>query len=188
MPKLEDQLKVAIIRLPVSEKDKLLLRLVAKDAKLVRRLVFELLEDGKTADLRANELRKDIAADLAQATKEHMTPGYLLMHLRHWSARITEHVQATKDKSGDVILNFFLLAEAFRLHEAMLRKFPERRSDTLAPYVVRKVAGLLKKAAKLDEDYYMDFRANTQQTLDFIWSFKVMADLADRANLARNAP
>ncbi len=33
MPKLDEQLKAAILRMPVKEKDKLLLRLVAKGLK-----------------------------------------------------------------------------------------------------------------------------------------------------------
>ncbi|MBL7826273.1 MAG: hypothetical protein JNJ57_06545 [Saprospiraceae bacterium] len=186
MKKLDDQLQAAISRMPVAEKDKLLLRLVAKDEKLVRRLVFELLEGSETTDSRASELRNSISDYLTKAATDYQTPGYLLLDLRHWSGRITEHVDATKDKPGDVILNFFMLATAFRTHRDMLLKFPPRRSDTLAPYVVRKVTSLLKKAEKLHEDYFMDFRKDAQDTLDFIWEFKPMADLAQAANLPKN--
>ena len=188
MAKLDEQLKAAIARMPVAEKDKLLLRLVAKDEKLVRRLVFELMEGGETRDERANALREEIAADLTKAGKDYLTPGYLLIYLRHWNARITEHVQATKDNSGEVILALFMLAEAIRLHEAMIRKFPDRRSDTLATYLVKRLQMLLKKAEKLHEDYIMDFREDGRLVLAFIWSFKPTRQIAEELGLSEYWP
>jgi hypothetical protein len=188
MPKLDEQLKAAIARMPVAEKDKLLLRLVAKDEKLVRRLVFELMEGGETRDERANALRAEIAADLAKAGKDYLTPGYLLLYLRHWNARITEHVQATKDKAGEVILALFMMAEAIRLHEAMIRKFPDRRNDTLAPYMVKRLQTLLKKAEKLHEDYFMDFREDGRLVLEFLWSFKPTREMAKELGLPEHWP
>lgn len=185
MRKIDDQLKAAIARLPVAEKDKLLFRLVAKDEKLVRRLVFELLEGGETRDERAGELREQIAKNLAEAESHGLTPGYLLLYLRHWNARINEHVQATKDKSGEVSLVIFMLAEAFRRHWAMLNRFPQRRSDTLAPYLVKRSAAILKKAEKLHEDYFIEFRRDLNELLHFIWEFKPTAQLAQEEGLPR---
>jgi hypothetical protein len=186
MLKLDEQLKAAIARMPVAEKDRLLIRLVSKDKKLVNRLVFELLEGSETRDERAAALRGEIAQDLAAATKYHLTPGYLLLHLRHWNARITEHVQATKDRSGEVSLVLFLLAEAFRLHEGMIHSFPHKRSDTLAPYVVKRCASILKKAEKLHEDYYIEFRSDAQDLLAHIWNFQPTAKLAEMEELPRS--
>lgn len=185
MLKLDDQLKAAIVRMPAKEKDKLLLRLAAKDVKLVRRLVFELLEGGETRDERAAELREQIAKDLSPTDATYLTPGYLLLELRHWYARINEHVQATKDKAGEVSLVIFMLAEAFRRHWAMLNRYPERRSDTFAPYVVKRTAVVLKKAEKLHEDYFIEFRRDLNELLQFIWEFKPTARLAQVEGLPR---
>jgi hypothetical protein len=185
MRKLDDQLKAAIIRMPVKEKDKLLLRLVAKDEKLVRRLVFELLEGGETRDERAAELREQIIKNLSKTGDPDLSPGYLLLDLRHWNARINEHVQATRDKSGEVSLAFFLLTEAFRRHWAMLNRFPDRRSDTFAPYVVKRTAAVLKKAEKLHEDYFIEFRRDLNELLGFIWAFKPTAQLAQEEGLPK---
>jgi hypothetical protein len=185
MLKLDEQLKVAIARMPAEEKDKLLLRLVAKDEKLVRRLVFELMEDSSTRDKRAAELRRDIAQNLADASKEYLTPGYLLLYLRHWNARIGEHLQATKDKAGEVALTFFMLAEAFRLHGEMLRAFPDKRSGTFAPYVVKRTSAMLKKAEKLHEDLFIEFRRDLQELLLQIWDFRPTAKLAEAEGLPR---
>ncbi|MBV6442841.1 MAG: hypothetical protein DYG98_07195 [Haliscomenobacteraceae bacterium CHB4] len=185
MRKLDDQLKAAITRMPVKEKDKLLLRLVAKDEKLVRRLVFELLEGGATRDERATELREQIIRHLPKTGDRDLSPGYLLLDLRHWNARIGEHVQATKDKSGEVSLVLFMLAEAFRRHWEMLNRAPARRSDTLAPYVVKRTAAILKKAEKLHEDYFIEFRRDLNELLHFIWEFKPTAVLAKDEGLPR---
>jgi len=175
MRKIDDPLKDAISRLPIKEKDKLLFRLVAKDEKLVRRLIFELLEGGETRDERADELRTLITKLLPEEGIKALTPGYLLLDIRHWNARITEHLQATKDKPGEVILTFYMLAEALRRHGAMIRKNPNRRSDTLAPYVVKRTYALLKKAEKLHEDYHIEYRRDAQEVLDFIWSQELFA-------------
>ena len=185
MRKLDDQLKSAITRMSVKEKDKLLLRLVAKDEKLVRRLVFELLEGGETRDERAAELREQIIRHLPKTGDSELTPGYLLLDLRHWNARINEHVQATKDKSGEVSLVIFMLAEAFRRHWGMLNRHPARRSDTLAPYIVKRTAVILKKAEKLHEDYFIEFRRDLNELLHFIWEFKPTAILAKEEGLPR---
>jgi len=187
MLKLDDKLKAAISRMPVAEKDKLLLRLVAKDEKLVKRLIFELLEGGSTRDERADALRASIAAGLTTAsTYDYMTPGYLLLELRHWNARITEHVQATKDKPGEVTLTIFMLAEAFQLFHKMLRKYPPARSATLAPYIVKRTSTILKKAEKLHEDYYVEFRSDARELLEHIWGFPPTARLAEEHGLQRS--
>ena len=185
MRKLDDHLKAAITRMPVKEKDKLLLRLVAKDEKLVRRLVFELLEGGETRDERAAELREQIIKNLPKTGDPNLSPGYLLLDLRHWNARINEHVQATRDKAGEVTLVLFLLAEAFRRHWAMLNRFPERRSDTFAPYIVKRTAAVLKKAEKLHEDYFIEFRRDLNELLGFIWAFRPTASLAKEEGLPK---
>lgn len=183
MLKLDEQLKAAIAKMPVAEKDKLLLRLVAKDAKLVRRLVFELLEGGATRDERAADLKNELAKDLRKSKDLNLSPGYLLLYLRHWSGRVTEHVQATKDKVGDVTLNTFLLAEAFRIYRDMLDSFPDRRSDTLAPYIVKRTKTIIGKAEKLHEDYFIEFRRDMQELFEHIWSFRPTAQFAKEAGL-----
>jgi hypothetical protein len=186
MLKLDEQLKAAIARMPVKEKDKLLLRLVAKDEKLVRRLVFELMEGGETRDERAAELKRQIAADLLAARKHSLTPGYLLLYLRNWNARITEHVQATKDKVGEVCLTVFMLAEAFRQHREMLDSFHDRRSDTLAPYIAKRTQSIIVKAEKLHEDYFIEFRRDMQELLQHVWSFRPTAQYAVDLDLPRS--
>jgi hypothetical protein len=186
MLKLDDRFKAAIVRMPAAEKDKLLLRLVAKDKKLLRRLEFELIDGGSTRDERAAALKEDIQKDLLRGKENDLSPGLLLLYLRNWNARITEHVQATKDKSGEVSLTVFMLAEAFRIHRKMLDSFPDRRSDTLAPYIVKRLKTIIAKAEKLHEDYFIEFRGDMQTLLEHIWSFRPTQQYAQEAALPRD--
>jgi hypothetical protein len=170
MAKLDDHLKAAIIQMPPKEKDKLLLRLVAKDKKLVQRLIFELLEGSATRDSRAAAIHTLIDQNLPDSTHRDNSPGMLLMDLRALNGQITAHVNTTKDKPGEVILGAFLLAEAIRRNEAMLIKMA-RRADKIAPYMAKRASDLLKKAAKIHEDYYMEFRDNLNEILQFLHQY-----------------
>lgn len=184
MRKLDDQLKAAITGMPQKEKDKLLLRLVAKDHKLVERLIFELLEGGNTRDERAADLRKTIERQLPYSDAPENTPGWLMMDLRSLSGQITAHVNATKDKSGEVILTAFMLAEAIRRNMVMLEKM-SRRADTLAPYLAKRTAMLLKKAEKIHEDYFIEFRKDLNEVLAFLHSYSRTRPFAEELKLPR---
>jgi hypothetical protein len=185
MAKLTDDLKIAVSQLSNKDKDKLLYRLIAKDQKLVRKLIFELLEGGETTDLRSEETLKYIQDSIPQSGDSYLTPGYLLMDLRSINARITEHVAATKYKLGEVVLTTFMLQEAIRRHADMLNSFPARRSDTLAPYIVKRVQFILTKASKLHEDYHLEFRKQLNEVLQFVWHFKPTKLLAEEAKLPK---
>ena len=93
--KLSDELKEAIASLTHKEKDKLLFRLIAKDYALVKKLEFELLEDGETKDERRQELYEMIEAEFARY--HYYSPGYLLLLLRSISGAIGRHLKTTKD-------------------------------------------------------------------------------------------
>jgi hypothetical protein len=185
MRKIDDQLKAAIAQLSAKEKDKLLFRLIAKDEKLVRKLVFELIEGGTTRDDRAAELRQQIAEKLPETGQKWLTPGLLMMELRFWNARISEHVAATKDKPGEVSLTFFMLAEALRRHRHLIVESSARRVQKFAPYVVKRVASLLPKARRLHEDYFIEFRRDADEVLAFIWAYAPMVAYAQEAQLPR---
>jgi hypothetical protein len=183
--KLDSHLKNAITALPVKEKDKLLLRLVAKDKKLVNRLIFELLEHGETRDERAQDLRRALERGLPEKGRPNFSIQLLQGELRNWSARITEHVDATKDKPGEIALQAFMLLEAFRRHWDVLQRTSARRAAPFALYLVRRVGSLLKKVKGVHEDYYIEFRRDLNELLHYIWKWTPSADLARLAQLPR---
>lgn len=185
MPKLSPEFKAALVRMPAKEKDKLLLRLVAKDAALIDKLTFQLLEGGEDPGERRELLRQQIGKALGEAGGNYYTPGYLLLDLRHWNARITEHVKATTDKLADVELRLWMLNEAVRQHEPMLNKFNPRRARTLAPYLVQRTAYIFKKIESLHEDYYLEIREPLQRWLQFLYRYRPTAEAAREAGIPR---
>lgn len=185
MAKLSPEFKAALVRMPASEKDKLLLRLVAKDAALIDKLTYQLLEGGDDPSERREALRRQIGAALVKDHKDYYTPGYLLLDLRHWNARITEHVKATGDKLADVELRLWMLNQAVALHRSMLTSFSPRRSRTLAPYLVQRTVYVLKKLEQLHEDYHLEVREPLASWLAFIHRFKPTADSAREAGIPK---
>ena len=123
---ISKDLKEAIVMMPQKEKDKTLLRLIAKDEILMLRLEFELLELGETLQSRRDEIRTRI---LKIAKMKHDTPGWMMMDMRSLSGDIGQHVKITKDKYGDIELNLFMLNTFFDLQQLLgiVRYQPTRR-------------------------------------------------------------
>ncbi len=166
MPKLSPELKDAILLMPAAEKDKLLLRLVAKDEKLCRKLAYELLEEGTTLDDRHADIREAIDR-LAGA--EHYSPGWLMMDMRTINGMITAHVKTTKDKLGEVSLTLYMLN---RVYDGQINHlaFHNRRSEKLAGYVAKRARFIMEKLERLHPDYYIEFEDDVNKLLERLHS------------------
>lgn len=147
--------------MPQPEKDKLLLRLIGKDAILVERLNFELIEHRDTVNARREIIKKSIerAAELSDDT-----PGWLMMDMRSLSGDITRHVKVTKDAYGEVELMLYLLNTFFDYQTELLRHY-NSRSDKVAEYIAKRTGQILKKLLKLDPDYYIEFADDVNRLL-----------------------
>jgi hypothetical protein len=164
MPKLSPDLKEAILLMPAAEKDKLLLRLVAKDAKLCQKLEFELLEEGASLEERRAEIRETIDR---LAVGHHYSPGWLMMDMRSVNGTITAHVKTTKDKMGEISLTLYLLNRVYDEQMPHLAKYSSR-SDTLAAYVAKRTQFVLHKLEKLHPDYYVEFEEDVNKLLGYV--------------------
>ena len=60
MPKVPKELEKAILSLPVKDKDKMLLKLVAKSELLIQQLNFQLLEDESDLKEKREEIKSTI--------------------------------------------------------------------------------------------------------------------------------
>lgn len=158
--KLTDDLKKAISGLSHKEKDKLLFRLIAKEPILAEQLIFKLLEDGTSAEDRRTDLAREMEQYLLDYQKYYYSPGYLLLDLRSLSGKITQHVKTTKDKYGEVSLNFLMLNNALALFGDKIAKVRPNRSRTLNKYVVNRAIKLIGLVRKIHEDYRLDFSDN----------------------------
>lgn len=164
MPALDPDLKKAIVRMPGGEKDKLLLRLIAKDAVLTEKLQFELVEEGRTIDERRSLIREFID----RTSRLHAdTPGWLMMDMRTVSGYISRHLKVTKDKYGEVELMLCMLNTFYEHNAHLLQKY-NSRSDKAAEYIAKRTDQVLKKAAKLDPDYHIEFAEEINKLLGWV--------------------
>ncbi len=161
---LDPDLKKAVIRLPGVEKDKLLLRLIAKDATLTEKLNFELVEHGKTIYERRSLIRQFIDRI---AHQKQDTPGWVMMDMRTVSGYISRHLKVTNDKYGEVDLSLYLLNTFYEQHAHLLQKY-NARSDKAAQYIARRTDQVLKKARKLDPDYHIEFADDINKLLSWV--------------------
>lgn len=163
---LLDQLKKAIIQMPVKEKDKLLLRLISKDNALSDRLYFELIEDSATI----SERREEITNRIIRTSKFNQnTPGWILMDMRNLSGDISYHVKVTKDKMGAIELNLFLMNTFMESYPDILKTYSSK-ADTCALYLARKALTIINGLNKLNEDYKVDYVKDTNRMLKQVYS------------------
>ena len=152
-------LKAAITAIPPKEKDKLLLRLIAKDKVLTEHLHFKLLEDESDLEERHLSLVKEI--DEAFAVLNGMrksTSKDALLVFRKLNGRVNHHYKVTKDPNTEVELRIHLLKMLpLGYNEGVfspLAKFNER----LKTYFLRTTLALYKKYVKLHEDLQYDLK------------------------------
>jgi hypothetical protein len=164
MPKIPKELERTILALTTKEKDKMLLKLIAKNELLIQQLDFQLLCD--ESDLK--EKRQEVKESIVRSSKGyHDTPGWLMMDMRDLNGRITHHVKVTKDKYGEVELTLLLLVSFFDNQKKHFEKY-NSKSDTLANYVAKRTEFLMKKLPKLDPDYYIEFEDDVQRLLTMV--------------------
>lgn len=161
---IEDQLKKAIIQMPQKEKDKLLIRLITKDKVLTDKLYFELIEESSTTQ----ERRESIMARITRLTRNVQdSPGWILMDMRNLSGDITYHVKVTKDKIGALELNIFLLNTFLTSYADKLKVYTSR-TDKCALYIAKKALTILNGLNKLEEDYRVDYKKETNKMLKLV--------------------
>lgn len=150
--------------MPGVEKDKLLLRLIAKDATLTEKLQFELVERGQTIDERRDLIRQFIRRT---ANLKQDTAGWVMMEMRAVSGYITRHVKVTKDTYGEVELTLDMLNTFYEHHAHLLQKY-NSRTDKAAQYIAKRTEQVLKKAQKLDSDYHIEFADEINKLLSWV--------------------
>ena len=119
MVRIAKELKEAICQMPQKEKDKILLRLIAKDPMLIARLEHELFGDENETKALVEEAKEDIKK---MTSFNYGTPGWLMMAMRTENGAITRHVKITKDKRGEIDLTLYLLSQTFKKQEDFLKK------------------------------------------------------------------
>lgn len=157
MVKLEKELKEAIIDMPQKEKDRLLLRLIAKDIHLVNQLHFKLLEGEGATQERKEEVKDYIQRRAELYPGRYYSPGYLMMEMRDCSGMINEYRSITKDKVGEIELQLYMLVSLLKPNIKKLISASPRKVTKFTPYVIKRVGKIIGLLEKLHEDYYIEF-------------------------------
>ncbi|WP_025145536.1 hypothetical protein [Pedobacter jeongneungensis] len=174
-------LKTAITELPVKEKDKLLLRLVAKDKVLTEHLHYKLLEDETDLEDRKERIKADVDEQIPELKK--LNAKEALVKVRKMITSVNHFYKVTKDPVGEVELKLFILnAIPFDYKKSI---FGYRDFMMLfSVYYIKTVAVTINKFKKLHEDLQFDLSEDLTHLLDKIYSSK-LAGAAEASNLPK---
>ena len=160
--KFNDEFKSALTQLPSSEKDKLLWRLIKRDELLALRLEYELLAPYDAIGKR-NELIELIQNNVSSFTERRMQLSAVLSQFRCLSGDITRHVYITKDKIGEISLNFVLLQQAMNLLSNPSYLFGGKNTQKYVVYMLNKLYRTCILLNKLHVDYHIELEDDAQK-------------------------
>lgn len=156
------EFKAALALLPSKEKDKLLWRLIKRDELLARRLEYELLAPYDAVDKR-NELAALIQDRIIAMAGRRERLSAILSQFRYLSGDITRHVYVTKDKVGEITLNFILLQQAMRLLNNTSYMFGGRAVQKYIVYMLNKLYRTCMLVHKLHVDFHIELEDDAQK-------------------------
>ena len=156
------EFKAALALLPSKEKDKLLWRLIKRDELLARRLEYELLAPYDAVDKR-DELAALIQDRIIAMAGRGERLSAILSQFRSFSGDITRHVYVTKDKVGEITLNFILLQQAMRLLNNTSYMFGGRAVQKYIVYMLNKLYRTCMLVHKLHIDYHLELEDDAQK-------------------------
>jgi hypothetical protein len=167
MPKnISKELETAILSLSEKEKNRLLLRLIAKNDILTEQLHYKLLESPDDLSLRRFDLKGEIDLKLQIPARY---PTELLWEIKRLNSRITRHKRVTTDKYGEVELGVYLLKSVLELETSFL-EILSARTEKLSLYLVKRMIMVLRSLEKLERDYWFDFQNDVNFILDAMHS------------------
>ncbi|RNL54920.1 hypothetical protein [Pedobacter jejuensis] len=174
-------LKLVITELPVKEKDKLLLRLIAKDKVLTEHLHFKLLEDESDLENRKDLIKADIDNQIPELKK--LTVKEALAKVRKMITGVNHFYKVTKDALGEVELKIYILNKIPVDYKRSVFGYKDF-GFLFATYYLKTVAITLNKSKKLHEDLQFDLSENINQLLSKIYSSK-LAGAAEASSLPK---
>ncbi len=159
-------LKYAITALSAKEKDKLLLRLIAKDKILTEHLHFKLLEDASDLESRRQVLSETIEENINGLTSNtRFNVKDTLLVLRTLNGKINHHYKVTKDLSSEIELRIQLLNQIPLVLTASVHAALSKYNDRMVLYFLRTTLSVYKKYLKLHEDLQFDLQDNINKLL-----------------------
>jgi len=174
-------LKNAITSLPVKEKDKLLLRLIAKDKVLTEHLHYKLLESEIDLEDRKEKIKADVNEQIPELKK--LNAKEALVKVRKMITSVNHFYKVTKDPIGEVELKLYVLNAVpltYRKSVFGYRDF----MILFTTFYIKTTAVTINKFKKLHEDLQFDLSENLNNLLSKIYSSNLAAS-AEASDLPR---
>lgn len=169
-------LKLEIRSLPEKEKDKLLLRLIAKDKVLTEHLHFKLLENEQDLISRYEKLVSVIDKDInALLNQRKLTSKDTLTKMRGLMGQINHHFKVTKDANSDVELRIHLLNLVPIAFSESIFSPLHKTNEKLSVYFVKSTQSVLNKYYKMHEDFQFDLKESLNEILNKIYTNRTEA-------------
>lgn len=168
------ELKEAILNQSQKEKDKLLVRLINKDKRLIEQLHFLLLENEDDLLDRIQKIKTRLE-DLFAAAQQFISrkkSDYKHKELTAWlksaSGLVNEHASITKNKESELDLRLLILEEAFDTYFNFYQSGSSGfKSDAHFTYVAARIKAILTIYNKLHEDLQFEYRDRIDYILEF---------------------
>lgn len=170
------ELKKEIIGLPSKEKDKLLLRLIAKDKVLTEHLHFLLLEDVSDLEARTENIKSQIDNEVNELKlKNQLTAKDNLLILRKLMKVINHHQKVTKSLYEDVVLRVYLLTKIEKKFKYKAYSYLKDYEHMFFNVFLKAVQVTLNKYFKLHEDLQFDLKEEVNALLGEIKDKSIVA-------------
>ena len=167
-------LKNAIIEIPPKEKDKLLLRLIAKDKVLTEHLHFKLLENEEDFLTRHQFLKKEIDEAITLLNVEkRLSSKETLAVFRKLNGQINHHYKVTKAVNSEVELRIYLLNSVPLVFNENVFSSLYKYQEKLTTYFLRTTLSVFNKYKKLHEDWQFDLQETFNALLNKVYNSKL---------------
>ncbi len=164
--KINKELETAILDLPSKEKNKLLLRLLAKNQLLLDQLQFKLLEGTESdIDFRVTQIKEEI-----QLSHDLLSTRYgrqSLLFFKSNSAKINYHKKVTADKLSELRLIVHLLVFTQSNYSHSIQNDASIFADKFRVLLVKKTIAAIKLLKSVHEDYFIEFESTFENLLSY---------------------
>lgn len=170
----QPELKEAILRQSQKEKDKLLIRLINKDKRLMEQLHYLLLEDENDLYSRIlkgkGKLENVFSRAVKGIEKQRQVNRYkeFTAYLKSASGIVNEHAAITKNKESELDLRLMIVEWSFQTYPQFYEKaIRSAYNEAHFLYQTARIKTIVSLYSKLHEDLQFEYDERLSSILDF---------------------
>lgn len=171
----QPELKEAILNQSEKEKDKLLVRLINKDKKLMEQLHFVLLENEDDLITRIQDKKQELELLFERIEKgvskkrSNYKHKELTGFLKTASGLVNQHASITKNKESELDLRLLILEESFDTYFNLYKENSVGyKADAHFIYQAARIKAILALYDKLHEDLQYEYKERIATTMKFV--------------------